>query len=152
MLEVPVTIGPTLQWKPRRHKRIVKRPQTHWTDDIKAKAGKNYHRVPRDRGEWKGRWEAYVQEWTVKSCWRRRRSKTKKNPKLGWSEIPHPQYPPDLVPTRLPSFSGPSKFNSKKLTLLKMQPDTLLWMKKLSYFDSYRILSYLELLFLKTGI
>lgn len=56
-----------LNWRPRRHKRGVGRPQRRWIDDVKEKLGKGWQQVAWDRSEWKRQGEAYVQEWTERS-------------------------------------------------------------------------------------
>ncbi|CAH2259111.1 jg9970 [Pararge aegeria aegeria] len=52
---------PMLEWRPRTGKRIVGRPPTRWTDDIKRVAGSRWKQAAQDRGSLQ---KTYVQRWT----------------------------------------------------------------------------------------
>jgi hypothetical protein len=49
-----------LEWRSRRGKRSVRRPQARWSDDLRRTAGGSWMRVAEDRARWRAIGESYV--------------------------------------------------------------------------------------------
>jgi hypothetical protein len=52
--------------------RSVGRPQARWSDDLRRTACRSWMRVAEDRARWRDIGEAYVQQWTVVGCGRKK--------------------------------------------------------------------------------
>jgi len=52
-----------LHWIPREKKRLRRRPNTIWVDEIKRFSGATWMRMAADRDIWKEKGEAFIQQW-----------------------------------------------------------------------------------------